>query len=277
MPKSDYDRYSLQENQLKKVLIRVDYSGVTQIENWVENIKTSFIKDIFGNYFKRINNNATLDLSNLTEIAKKQSIPISEIIKEPVHTFTESKFSDREDIVTLDITSLYFILSIECVKYKSIDPYIELISQLIENLLSSDSFIQIKRIGIRKIGGHEFDTLEEVYQVYEKDIVFCNLIENDDINMINREYTDRFFKTKEQIKINYSRLCRNIKIKDKNKVQVILDMDGYIDDFIITKNNYKFPEETKNILADKINNYLFELFKNSVTLKYLEHYGKITK
>jgi uncharacterized protein (TIGR04255 family) len=277
MPKSDYDRYSLQENQLKKILIRVDYSGVTQIENWVENIKTSFIKNIFGNYFKRINNNATLDLSNLTEIAKKQSIPISEIIKEPVHTFTESKFSDREDIVTLDITSLYFILSIECVRYKSIDPYIELISQLIENLLSSDSFIQIKRIGIRKIGGHEFDTLEEVYQVYEKDIVFCNLIENDDINMINREYTDRFFKTKEQIKINYSRLCRNIKIKDKNKIQVILDMDGYIDDFIITKNNYKFPEETKNILADKINNYLFELFKSSVTLKYLEHYGKITK
>lgn len=277
MPKSDYDRYSLQENQLKKILIRVDYSGVTQIENWVENIKTSFIKNIFGNYFKRINNNATLDLSNLTEIAKKQSIPISEIIKEPVHTFTESKFSDREDIITLDITSLYFILSIECVRYKSIDPYIELISQLIENLLSSDSFIQIKRIGIRKIGGHEFDTLEEVYQVYEKDIVFCNLIENDDINMINREYTDRFFKTKEQIKINYSRLCRNIKIKDKNKIQVILDMDGYIDDFIITKNNYKFPEETKNILADKINNYLFELFKSSVTLKYLEHYGKITK
>ena len=127
MPKSDYDRYSLQENQLKKILIRVDYSGVTQIENWVENIKTSFIKNIFGNYFKRINNNATLDLSNLTEIAKKQSIPISEIIKEPVHTFTESKFSDREDIVTLDITSLYFILSIECVRYKSIDPYIELI------------------------------------------------------------------------------------------------------------------------------------------------------
>ena len=84
-------------------------------------------------------------------------------------------------------------------------------------------------------------------------------------------------QTKEQIKINYSRLCRNIKIKDKNKIQVILDMDGYIDDFIITKNNYKFPEETKNILADKINNYLFELFKSSVTLKYLEHYGKITK
>ena len=117
MPKSDYDRYSLQENQLKKILIRVDYSGVTQIENWVENIKTSFIKNIFGNYFKRINNNATLDLSNLTEIAKKQSIPISEIIKEPVHTFTESKFSDREDIVTLDITSL-------CSIYGSIDLYL---------------------------------------------------------------------------------------------------------------------------------------------------------
>lgn len=27
MQKSEYDRYSLEENQLKKVLIRIDYSG----------------------------------------------------------------------------------------------------------------------------------------------------------------------------------------------------------------------------------------------------------
>ena len=275
MPKSQYDRYSLKENQLKKILIRVDYSGVTTIDNWIESIKADFTKPYFDRYVKRIRNNATMDFSNLEEIARTLSIPISEIIKEPIHTFSDSKFKDQEDKVVLDITSLYSALSIECIHYKCINPYIEFVSKLIENLLASDSYIQIKRIGIRKIGGCEFEDMNTVYNVYEKDVVFCNLIDEADIEMANREYTDRFFKKEEQIKVNYTRLCRNIKIKGTDKTQVILDMDGYVDEELINQNSYQFPRDIHTVLFDKINNYLFELFKSSVTLNYLERHGHI--
>ena len=141
MPKSQYNRYSLEENQLKKVLIRIDYSGVTTIEKWVEVIKSSFIKDYFDKYFKRIHNNAKIDLSRIEDLP--QSIPISEIINEPIHTFTDSKFRDREDKIQLDITGFYLALTIDCKKYKNIDLYIEFISTLIKLLLDSDSYIQI--------------------------------------------------------------------------------------------------------------------------------------
>lgn len=275
MPKSQYDRYSLTENQLKKILIRVDYSGVTTIDNWIESIKADFTKQYFDRYIKRIRNNATMDFSNLEEISRTLSVPISEIVKEPIHTFSDSKFENLEDKVTLDITSLSLALSIECVHYQCIDPYIKFISELIKNLLASDSYIQIKRIGVRKIGGCEFEDMDSVYNVYEKNVVFCNLIDEADIEMANREYTDRFLKKEEQIKVNYTRLCRNIKVKGTDKIQVILDMDGYVDEELINQNGYQFPKDIRTVLFDKINNYLFELFKNSVTFDYLERHGHI--
>lgn len=275
MPKSKYNRYSLEENQLKKVLIRIDYSGVTTIEKWIEEIKFSFIKDYFGKYFKRIQNNAKIDLSRIEDISQSLSIPVSDIIKEPVHTFTDSKFKEREDRVQLDITGFYLALTIDCEKYKNIDLYVEFISALMKRLLDSDSYIQIKRIGIRKIGGTEFNSTDEIDDIYEKESVFCKLIDKTDVKIADREYTDRFLKGKD-VKINYTRLCRWIKVSGNEKFQVILDMDGYIDEYLIEQNSYQFPQDIEEVMKNKINNYLFELFKDSVTVKYLENHGHIS-
>ena len=89
MAKYEYDRYSLEENLLRKILIRVDYTGVTTIDSWIEKIKVDFIKDYFDRYIKHLNNNAKIDLSNLGDISKSLSIPVTEIVREPIHTFTE--------------------------------------------------------------------------------------------------------------------------------------------------------------------------------------------
>ena len=52
-------------------------------------------------------------------------------------------------------------------------------------------------------------------------------------------------------------------------------MDGYIDEYLIDQNSYKFPQDIETVLKSKINDYLFELFKDSVTVKYLENHGHI--
>lgn len=275
MAKSKYDRYSLKENLLRKILIRIDYTGVTTIDNWIESIKTDFVKKYFDRYIRRLHNNARVDLSNLGDISKSLSIPISEIVREPIHTFTESKFAEREDKVQLDITSFYTIISIDCINYKNIDLYLTFTEELINNLLNSDTYIQIKRIGIRKIGGTEFNNREEIYKVYEENQFLCQLIDDHDIEIANREYTDRFLKKNPDVKINYSRLCRSVNIQGETKMQVILDIDGYIDDSIISKNGYQFPKDLHNVLSVNINDYLFELFKKSVQEEYLKKYGHI--
>ena len=275
MAKSEYNRYSLNENLLRKILIRIDYTGVTSIDNWIESIKIDFIKDYFDRYIRRLHNNARVDLSNLGDISKSLSIPITEIVREPIHTFTESRFPEREDKVQLDITSFYTVVSIDCINYKNIDLYLEFTTKLITGLLSSDTYIQIKRIGIRKIGGTEFDNNEEIYKVYEENQFLCQLIDDHDIEIANREYTDRFLKKDPDVKINYSRLCRVVNIQGKPKMQVILDIDGYVDDSIILKNHYRFPDNLNSVLSININNYLFELFKKSVQEEYLKKHGHI--
>ncbi|MEH2873904.1 hypothetical protein AAH030_12445 [Phocaeicola vulgatus] len=275
MAKSEYDRYSLKENLLRKILIRIDYTGVTTIDNWIESIKTGFVKKHFDRYIRHLNNNARVDLSKLGDISKSLSIPITEIVREPIHTFTESKFIEREDKVQLDITSFYTIISIDCINYKNIDLYLDFTKNLITSLLESDTYIQIKRVGIRKIGGTEFNNREDIYKVYEENQFLCKLIDDHNIEIANREYTDRFLKKNPDVKINYSRLCRAISIQGETKIQVILDIDGYVDDSIILKNNYQFPKDLHDVLSININNYLFELFKKSVQEEYLKKHGHI--
>lgn len=275
MAKSDYDRYSLKENLLRKILIRIDYTGVTTIDGWIESIKTNFIKDYFDRYIKHLNNNAKIDLSNMGDISKSLAIPITEIVREPIHTFTESKFANREDKVQLDITSFYTTVSIDCIHYQNIDAYIDFIVELLTSLLKSDTYIQIKRIGIRKIGGTEFNSKAVINDVFEEEQFFCKLVDDSDIEMVNREYTDRFVRKNPDVKINYTRLCRAINIKGENKIQVILDMDGYVDERIILKNDYQYPRDLKDVFTININGYLFELFKNSVREKYLKEHGHI--
>lgn len=275
MAKSEYDRYCLNENLLRKILIRIDYIGVTTIDTWIESIKTDFAKKYFDRYIRRLHNNAKVDLSKMGDISKSLSIPVAEIVREPIHTFTESKFPEREDKVQLDITSFYTTISIDCINYKNIDLYLDFTRDLMASLLASDTYIQIKRIGIRKIGGTEFNNREDIYKVYEENQFLCKLIDEHDIEIANREYTDRFVKKNPDVKINYSRLCRAISIQGDNKIQVVLDMDGYIDEGLILKNNYQFPKDLYDVLSININTYLFELFKKSVQEDYLKRHGHI--
>ena len=68
---------------------------------------------------------------------------------------------------------------------------------------------------------------------------------------------------------------RMIEAGKNENIQVILDMDGYIDEYLIDQNSYKFPQDIETVMKNKINDYLFELFKDSVTVKYLENHGHI--
>ena len=70
-------------------------------------------------------------------------------------------------------------------------------------------------------------------------------------------------------------MCRVINIQGKPKIQVILDIDGYVDDSIISKNHYQFPDNLNSVLSTNINDYLFELFKKSVQEEYLKWHGHI--
>lgn len=131
-------RYSLNKNLLKSVLVRVDYTGVTGVDRWVDENKV-FMYNAFDEYNRGVNNNARLDLSNMEEVAKTLSIPVSEIKKETQHIYTSCKLkhADEEQVtdnVKMIVTSYYMTFYVVCKGYKNIDAYLAFLTGFFNKL-----------------------------------------------------------------------------------------------------------------------------------------------
>lgn len=278
MSKENFTRYSMRENMLKKVLIRVDYDGVTDISKWVETFKrTDALKCKFSNYSQVQLNKAKFDLSNNDEIAKQRSIPIKYLESEPIHRFYDSLFTNRQDRIVMDIARLFMTFEIDCYQYKTIDDYFDYLLSYLDIFLNFDTYIKIKRIGIRKTGGESFTILEDINKVFESDYFECPKIDDENRLLMERSFHDKFIKelnpgkeSSRLVKVNYATHCRCT--NGGKTYQAILDIDGYVDDFIIKRNQLSFPSDLSSTFKD-INNYLFELYKKSVTEQYLSEHG----
>lgn len=54
MPKSKFDRYSLKHNLLKRVAIRIDFDGLTNLDALIQRLKRHELAEIFGSYRKLV-------------------------------------------------------------------------------------------------------------------------------------------------------------------------------------------------------------------------------
>lgn len=277
----NFSRYTMRANMLRKVLIRIDYDGVTDINEWIKLFKENReLSSYFQKYTKGVQNQATISLSNMEEIAASRSIPLSTIQSEPLHRFSDAVFKEedgiqREDKVVMDVTSLFLTFSIDCVNYKNMDVYIDFLNNYIKSFLENDKYIVIQRIGVRKLGGDVFRSIEDCSETFESSVFAPLDVANLDGGLIDREYVDRIIRNDDSVKVNFARRCRAIKTDDGETVyQALLDIDGYVDNGLIEKNNYRFPNDFEYVVKTTINDYLFELYKLSVTEQYLKDNGK---
>jgi hypothetical protein len=277
MCKEQYTRHNLTHNMLKKVLIRVDYNGVTNIENWVDTVKRDpRFNTVFNGYNQGYLNQATFDLSKMEEVAKQRSMPMSAFSAAPLHRFFDSIFPGRQDKVTMEIASLFMTFQIDCNNYTNADDYFNYLTTYFDAFMHTDPYIKIERIGIRKISGGAFPSLPSMRETFEDRFFDGHQVDRDNTTMIDREYHDRYMKqiisvphSEKTVKMNYSTRCRQI--EGQNPYQAILDIDGYVDSFVINKDTLTFPADLRTTL-DRINDYMFELYKMSVTENYLSQH-----
>ena len=277
----NFSRYTMRANMLRKVLIRIDYDGVTNIDDWIKLFKENGkLSSCFQKYNKGVQNQATVTLSNMEEIAASRSIPLSTFQSEPLHRFSDAVFKDedgtqREDKIVMDVSSLFLTFSIDCVNYKNMDVYISFLSNYIKAFLENDKYIVIQRIGVRKLGGDVFKSLEEFSETFENSVFATPNVANLDGQLMDREYVDRIIKNDSSVKVNFIRRCRALNTHEGDTIyQALLDIDGYVDRVVIEMNKYKFPDDFESVVKSKINDYLFELYKLSVTEQYLKDNGE---
>lgn len=64
-------------------------------------------------------------------------------------------------------------------------------------------------------------------------------------------------------------MCREVVDTSQNTLyQVLMDIDGYVDNEIIMQEKLQFPESIEEVMK-RINNCLFKLFKYSVNKDFL--------
>lgn len=268
MSKESYTRETQRANFLKRVIIRIDYTGVVTASNFVESIKSAFIKNYFDSFYKRFIGQAKLNFSDLGSIAKTLMIPVQDLKNEPLYVFSASPFRGTKDIVTMEISAYYTALDINCKEYQSIDPYRELISEFVHLISEQEIALSINRLGIRKANGRIFDTVDSLLDTYESG-VFYGMSPDERMDLINKEYLDCFFNDEHDIKVNYKRAIVSVLDSERKlKLQTGLDIDVYVDNEIIQTKHIDLCNDFVSVF-DRLNDYQFLLYRNSVTERYL--------
>lgn len=267
MDKAKYTRNNFHSSLLKQIIIRVDFSNITDLNKFILTIKaTDWISKYFQSYRTIQANNFNMSLS--PKIFEEKVIPLSVIETTTIHRFYECKIEPVQNDVTLDITDTFITITIQCNdSYESINPYIDCISNIVGELFTYDPFTQIQRIAIRKIDGQDFENEDAVYEIFEKDTSANSTLAEGHARLIKKSYTDAYLDTEANIKVN---LSRSLEVLPANKYRYVLDIDGYIDTSLTILNNCRDKQAIHVILQDRINEHLFCIFKDSVTKGYLD-------
>lgn len=271
--KEDVKRELLKPSSiLKKVIIRVDYSGIISIDDWMRQLLNLGLNQSFSSFIDKNNNSITLNLNNPEEIAKALSVPVSEIRKEPVKTFLNGTFGERKDKVAMEITSNFTTFVVDCNEYTTIDDYLAYINQYISELKKNQTYTKVHRIGIRKIAAIETSEYNQYKEFFEEN-QFKSVSDLPGNHIIVSENTDRFINQELGLKANFTRRIRSLRrVGGKPVFQFLLDIDGYVDEEIARDKDTIINDF--NEYTSKINDYLFFLFVHVATLDYFNRNAK---
>lgn len=272
MGKEKYTRSTQKHNNLKKVIIRIDYDGITSADKIVDLLKED-LRSYFTSMTRSTYNLAKMSFENASQIARTLSRPIEDIINVPVFEFYSSEFSGTSDNVKLEVCNYYIALVINTKQYGGIYPYQVFSAWFLKRLFEFEPFLNIKRLGIRKMSGGTYRNIDDIGKTYEQIYYFGQTVDQGS-GMIRREYQDCFWNEEKSIKVNYNRAIRSVKISDGDMgFQVVLDIDVYVDEGIIREKEYDLDESFEEIFT-KLNDYQYDLYKEVVTENYLEQTSK---
>lgn len=264
--KENYNRYNVSSDLLKRVIIRLDYQGMTSVDSWIIQLKKQNFGN-FQNYSRNYMSSSQVRNYRIGEVMDSMNLSEQAIYNEPLHTFSDIELEGRSDTVRMDVANYFTIIVIDCKNYTNIDDYIQLVAQYVDLLLAFDPYIRIKRIGIRKVGGNEFENTDQIYDVFEKYVIFPNPADHN-VLYEAQSYKDLMYKQDLGVSVNFTRQCREVTVGTKPMVQVLVDIDAYMIQKEMDKRGMKLPNDTQKVMVT-INDYMFELFKSCVNEKYL--------
>lgn len=270
--KGNVRRSDLKYNFLKKVIIRLDYTGVldSDLEETVKNIKDFLFSCGFVNLKEGYINEIDFDIKDPELIETQLAIPINELKKNKSYIF-----STENSQQTVQITKFYALISVDFEKYIKFEVFQEIFSKMVKIIKENNKFLRMLRLGLRKINSCILLDLMRLNDYFDEKY-FNNIVkylnfDGFNINIMNSRTIDSF--TINNRNVNYIRYITqgvlNNNDEQKEAYQVVLDIDVYIRD----KDRLKMifdNEENLNTELVNINTLLFELYIHALKDDFIQ-------
>lgn len=251
MSKENYTRDNFHSPILRSVIVRIDYSEISNLEQSV----SFFHNDLF-NFFSG-HQTYSLNISADDNSGK--------VLEQPVHRYFNSKIQPLQNKVVFDVSKTFMCLEIQCNdNYEKIDTYLDVVISCMSSIMNNDSFVEIQRVGIRKVDGDDYSSEEQAAEVFE----FINELvpDNEAYFCLKRQKTYIIADLDKGIQVNVNKVINATSSQDR-PYRVVLDIDGYMANPALTDD-----DKAKSIgkLLFGINDALFDLFKQYVCEAFLD-------
>lgn len=254
--KDSIHRSSIKSNILNSIIITFEYKGLNDLENNI----TKIIKGIENEF----------DSYDIMEL-QDTNIDINEFLDRGNENFYRSNcfIIKTEDENEELIVNKYFIqYNISCNKYKKFTHYRDIINTVISNLVEITQFYKPLRLSHRKINSCIVKDVKRLYNYFEEEYFYSphfnkQILNNDKLeDFISWESSTKVYK--DDLEFELISRAGIGEYKDNLAVRVIADIKGSADsELLINESEY-------TDLLDKINENIFNIFKNVLTTEFLK-------
>lgn len=266
MSKEKYNRSNVKSTILKRVVIRVDFIGLTDIEGCVSSLKT-----IMNEKFRRLtpisNKNYNVELPD--QFSQHQ-IPNVNFERNTFYRFSESLMGSDNANFMLGTDFAY--IEVNCGSdYAGCDKYIRLMAESIFCILNFDPFISIKRIGLKKTDWAEFDNIQDMDSSVE--IPIWNNYKSSDAYMpLKKSYSDLLLQQNVRTVFNIQRQVQAVDRGGTSKLVYILDVDSYKNGNLINNDDFASEDNIEKAISEQMNMPLFNYFIETFTERYIDQF-----
>ncbi|HHV24396.1 MAG TPA: TIGR04255 family protein [Methanosarcina sp.] len=268
MDKSKITRENFKHNFLMTGIIRLDYSGVIDIEDKIEDLSSDLHIKGYTEYEESYISELSFKLSDPIKIETLRSVPIEEFVKNKSFKFVNPKNNN-----VIEITKFFLTLTIDYNNYVKFEDYISLFAGISKKLQLQQHFMKPLRIGERKISSL-FITDEKIIPKYFKSPYFNTPLQISD--MIDDPSELVIHNAVDTLKIEdiLVNITRNIskgllrkKEGDKEVFRLLFDIDCYSSGDPVVN---IFNEDNIEKTLTRLNNLDFDLYKKSITDEFIE-------
>lgn len=266
--KNRIEREQLKANTLSRVILRLDFTRVLDIRNFIEKVQ----KDLAPKNFKYKE-----DLLGEIEFSFNDPDPAANevILKKSINKEVVYRFCKESTKTTISISRFFISCEILCNTKYCFTEYIELFCLLVGQLQTQFEFLEIVRVGLRKVNIVLCKDLDNVFECFEPTYYSTYSTSIRDASFLKKNNTDCFIK--DGIGFNLIRILEAGIATQTDKttnittefpvVQVVLDIDGYLKDELLPDKPFK--EGSLKETIEKINYCIFNMFREHITLTFL--------